>query len=265
MLGVSIAGLNAAVAVGDSGLIERTTNGGLTWKSQTRFPPLTKLASATSNTRVAFLSGVSFVNSDRGIAVGDGGVITRTLDAGQTWSDLSSGTSQRLNAITMLDAQNGVIVGDSAIILRTSDGGETWVRQNITVTSNLRSLSFLDATQGVVAGEGGTIMGSVQGGFPVFIEHHSGDPVPREFYLAQNFPNPFNPSTAISYRLSAVSRVSLEVFDVLGRRVGVLVDELQRPGHHQVMWNASGFPSGVYFYQIRVGANVQSRAMVLMK
>jgi photosystem II stability/assembly factor-like uncharacterized protein len=223
MLGVSIAGVNTAIAVGDSGLVERTTDGGRTWKFQTRFPPLTKSSSGTSNARVAFLSGVSFVNSDRGIAVGDGGVITRTLDAGQTWTDLPSGTIQRLNAIAMLDAQNGIIVGDSAIILRTSDGGDTWVRQNINVTSNLYSLAFLDATQGVVAGEGGTIMGSTQGGFPVFVENDIGDHVPSKFSLAQNYPNPFNPATAISYQLTAISQVSLKVFDVLGREVAILV------------------------------------------
>ena len=71
--------------------------------------------------------------------------------------------------------------------------------------------------------------------------------IPDEYFLSQNYPNPFNPTTAISFQLSAVSYVTLRVFDPLGREVGTLVDQVQPSGRSTVHWNASGIGSGVYF------------------
>ncbi len=91
------------------------------------------------------------------------------------------------------------------------------------------------------------------------------NPVPSEFALMQNYPNPFNPTTAISYQLSAVARVTLTVYDILGRQVATLVDERQVPGAHTVDFDGSRFASGVYFYRLVAGDNVVTRKMVLMK
>jgi len=89
--------------------------------------------------------------------------------------------------------------------------------------------------------------------------------LPKEFVLQQNYPNPFNPSTAISYQLSAISFVTLKVFDVLGREVATLVDGVRNAGIHTVQWNASYMPSGVYFYRIVAGNQIQSKTMQLVK
>ena len=64
---------------------------------------------------------------------------------------------------------------------------------------------------------------------------------PATYELFQNYPNPFNPTTVISYQLSAVSKVSLMVYDLLGREVVTLVDELQEPGYHQTTLDARSF------------------------
>jgi hypothetical protein len=171
----------------------------------------------------------------------------------------------RLNAIQMIDAQNGIIVGDGALILRTTDGGDTWMQQRINTSNNLYSLSFVDASRGVVVGEGGTIMGNVQGGLAVAVEDDHERNLPTEFSLAQNYPNPFNPATTIRYQLSLASFVSLRVFDVLGREVAGLVNQVQNAGYHQIMWNAFGLSSGVYICQMRVGTIVQTKTMMLVK
>ncbi|MBF8293662.1 MAG: hypothetical protein HW389_207 [Bacteroidetes bacterium] len=89
--------------------------------------------------------------------------------------------------------------------------------------------------------------------------------VPKEFALHQNYPNPFNPATAISYQLIATNHVSLDIFDVLGRKVAALVNEVQKPGVHTVRWEGSAFPSGVYFYSLKAGNVTLTKKMLLTK
>ena len=93
--------------------------------------------------------------------------------------------------------------------------------------------------------------------------------IPREFMLHQNFPNPFNPSTRISYSVSERGRVQLRVFDVLGRNVATLVDAMQSPGTYEAQWDlANGslpIASGVYFYRLEQGTRSRSQKMVLLK
>ncbi len=88
---------------------------------------------------------------------------------------------------------------------------------------------------------------------------------PKEFILNQNYPNPFNPNTAISYQLSAQSKVELKIFDVLGREVQTLVNEIQSAGNYKVNFDARDLPSGIYIYQIKAGNFVQSNKMILVK
>ena len=73
---------------------------------------------------------------------------------------------------------------------------------------------------------------------------------PDRFELFQNYPNPFNPSTAISYQLSADSKVSLRIYALLGREVATLVDQDKPAGFHQETWNAAPYSSGMYIYQL---------------
>jgi hypothetical protein len=88
---------------------------------------------------------------------------------------------------------------------------------------------------------------------------------PREFTLDQNFPNPFNPATAISYQLSAVSFVTLSVMDILGRQVGALVKGKQAPGRYTVKFDASALASGVYFARLQADEYSKTIKLVLMK
>jgi hypothetical protein len=89
--------------------------------------------------------------------------------------------------------------------------------------------------------------------------------IPRVFSLAQNYPNPFNPSTKISYTLKNNGKVSLVVFDLLGREVAVLANEIQTAGQHQVQFSASSLSSGVYFYKLQAGNEVITKKMMLLK
>jgi Secretion system C-terminal sorting domain len=88
--------------------------------------------------------------------------------------------------------------------------------------------------------------------------------IPKVLSLA-NYPNPFNPSTMISYQVPNSSHVNLRVFDVLGREVATLVNEVKSAGAYKAMFNASNFSSGVYFYQLNAGSFIQTKKMLLMK
>ena len=88
---------------------------------------------------------------------------------------------------------------------------------------------------------------------------------PNAFALAQNYPNPFNPVTIISFTLPEASDVRLEVFDVTGRQVAVLVDGHKASGHHQVTFNAGELSSGIYVYRLETPAGVMNRKMTFIK
>jgi len=83
--------------------------------------------------------------------------------------------------------------------------------------------------------------------------------------LYQNYPNPFNPSTAISYRISAVSNVKITVYNALGQNVRTLVDEKKIAGIHSVVFNADGLASGTYFYKLTAGNYVKINKMLLLR
>jgi len=89
--------------------------------------------------------------------------------------------------------------------------------------------------------------------------------IPLEYSLSQNYPNPFNPATVINYQLPNTSNVRLSIYDALGNEVGTLVNEMQNAGNYNIEWNASSFPSGVYFYRLSAGSFVSNKKMVLIK
>lgn len=94
---------------------------------------------------------------------------------------------------------------------------------------------------------------------------HSDEAVKPGYWIAQNFPNPFNPSTTIRYSLSASTMVSIKVFDVLGRQIALLVNAMQPAGEHEVSFEARQLPSGIYYYTISAAGKQVSKAMVLSK
>jgi hypothetical protein len=91
------------------------------------------------------------------------------------------------------------------------------------------------------------------------------DSHPDGFALEQNYPNPFNPSTNISFRISRAEFVTLNVFDILGRKVAMLVNKELQPGSYEATFDASRLSSGVYLYQLRAGAFIQTQKMILTK
>ncbi|MEO8665597.1 MAG: T9SS type A sorting domain-containing protein, partial [Ignavibacteria bacterium] len=91
----------------------------------------------------------------------------------------------------------------------------------------------------------------------------------NKFELSQNYPNPFNPSTTINYDLPFDSKVSIKLYDMSGKEVGSLLNEVKTAGYYSINYNASGLSSGVYLYKISAEATgnnfVSTKKMILVK
>ena len=98
---------------------------------------------------------------------------------------------------------------------------------------------------------------------PVFVEHLSSPP--KEYELAQNFPNPFNPATTIRFTIPEAGNVKLKVYNLLGQEVKTLVNEYREAGAYTINFDASNLNSGMYIYKIEAGSFTQTRKMTLIK
>lgn len=104
-------------------------------------------------------------------------------------------------------------------------------------------------------------------------ENKTGSKSPDNFFLSQNYPNPFNPSTKIRFSVadrlkqssSEIGHAILRIYDVLGREIGTLLNEPLKTGEYEIIFNASGLPSGVYFYNFKYGNFSQTRKMLLIR
>lgn len=126
-------------------------------------------------------------------------------------------------------------------------GYETESRQIVIGTSNLDTVNFYLDTLNVIG-----------------IVNISSN-VPDNFSLGQNYPNPFNPETKIKFSVKQSSFSELKIFDILGREVKTLVNENLKAGEYEVSFNASGLPSGIYFYRLNIADFTHTKKMVLIK
>jgi hypothetical protein len=270
------------VAVGDSGAVFITGNGGTTWQRKT---------SGTLNT----LNYVTFKRMPGpdtalvGFAVGFNGVVARSMNDGQTWTVLPSFTTASLYGVHFIDKKAGWVAGTGSAVYKTTDGGNNWVKQSLplsttlqainfsnerrgfavgwyggvyattnggdqwfkqVVTSNsLYGISFVDTVTGWIVGDGGTILKTTTGTVTSVAAQKNNSAVPSGFVLEQNYPNPFNPSTSIRFGVPEPSSVSIRVFDLLGRSVATLYEGHMDAGIQEVRWNAA-VSGGVYLYRM---------------
>jgi len=89
--------------------------------------------------------------------------------------------------------------------------------------------------------------------------------VPNNLILAQNYPNPFNAQTTIRYSLLKPSDVTIEIYDILGRKIEVVIESDKPAGEHQQIWNAENHTSGIYLYRVQAGEFSETKKMVLLK
>jgi hypothetical protein len=93
---------------------------------------------------------------------------------------------------------------------------------------------------------------------------NGGSPQPLEFSLDNPYPNPFNASATIGYKIPIKTHINIDIYNVLGQKTTTLLDGVQPPGHHTITWNAADTPSGIYFLQIQTGNYTHIKKVVLL-
>jgi ligand-binding sensor domain-containing protein len=148
-------------------------------------------------------------------------------------------------------------------VLRSVNGGQGWDPINFGLGNldlNVLSIYGRDLYAGALDGQLWRLrLPDTEAG------RRSQSEIPKHAVLDQNYPNPFNPTTVVSYQLSVASDVKLDVYDLLGRNVTTLVNEMKLPGRYSVRFDAKRLASGVYFYRLQAGGFVGIRQMVLLR
>lgn len=147
----------------------------------------------------------------------------------------------------------------------------TGIDPTITASTEVKLLVTINGTSGATSG---ITIGDASQSTPLlsYIEIPpiiTGVEEPRQvvasFALEQNYPNPFNPSTTIRFSLASAAFASLRVFNITGQEIATLLNKEMSPGIHEVTWNASALPSGVYIYRLEAGSLSETKRLVLLK
>lgn len=251
----------------DSGML-RTTDGGVHWTHMGRVDsPLTAISIAIDPADPdRMLSGWALSEGTPG-----GNGIFRSTDAGVQWIQSSEGLrpEAKVSSIVYDPTDTRVVYAADfgGGVYYSTDGGVAWKDLSTGLDHvSARVLALSDDGSVLYAGVFGD--GVYRLGTPPAVHVFEGKwskGLPHTFALQQNFPNPFNPHTTIRYAVPAMFEVELAVYDVLGRKLDVLVNERRAAGTHEVTFDASRFAGGVYFYRFAAGTFVQTRKMVCIK
>jgi photosystem II stability/assembly factor-like uncharacterized protein len=268
---VSFVGNNTGWASGGNyytsgtGQILKTTDGGENWSAQT-IPS------------VPWLADVYFINSETGWAVGLNGTIISTVNGGLPLPSAPVLVFPLNNAINVpvntTFRWNQVTNARHYTIQISTVPNFAVITDSVTVDTNLYNVPYgklLNAITYFWRVNGSNAIGTgawsavwTFSTLPTGLIQISTS-VPKEYKVFDAYPNPFNPSTKISFQLPVVSSSSLKIFDITGKEVATLLNEKLNAGTYTVDWNASEFPSGVYFYRLTAEGYGETKRMTLIK
>jgi len=253
--GIGFKDVNTFWVTDVNGTIAYTTDGGTTWSTGKK---------VIGNT----IFSVS-VFGDRMWMTGNGGTIIKGYSNPNVPVELASFAAAINGQNVVLNWKTATELNNKGFQIEKKLNGSNWtdltfVKGNGT-TSTENSYSYVDKNAG-----SGTISyrlkqidfdGSYEYSDEVLVEMLA----PTSFELSQNYPNPFNPATVISYRIPYTTMVELTIYNILGREVSTLVNEIQETGIYNVSFDASKLSSGVYFYELKAGNFNAKKKMVLIK
>jgi photosystem II stability/assembly factor-like uncharacterized protein len=253
LFGVKFKSLTTGWIVGDYGIIRRTNDGGTTWSPQ------------TSNTSATLFS-VDFLDYNIGFCAGSNGTILKTTNGGGTWIVLPTGTQRTLYVVGGATLASLWAVGDSGTVLHSTNGGTSWSSVFALTGFDLFGLKVVSDSVAWISGDNGTILSVGRDHITAIGERNEDEHfTPEGFHLHQNYPNPANPTATIRYSLEQSGHVRLEIFDLLGKQAGVLVDQDEAPGTYAVQMDGHSLASGVYFYRLTLNGRSAAKKCLIMK
>ena len=194
----------------------------------------------------------------------------RTTDGGNSWESSLLGILWYPREIGFRTISEGwAPLGPRGTFLFTADSGNSWSEIPTPDSCNITNISFPDSLHGFAVGRFGSIIKYVyqepNGIAPVVQRNNA-------YFLAQNFPNPFNPSTKIEYYIPESGMVRLKIYDLLGKEVATLVNGYKEAGSYTINFNTDDLPAGftklsngIYFYRLKAGDYTEVKKMVLLR
>ncbi|MBV6479902.1 MAG: Ycf48-like protein [Ignavibacteria bacterium] len=236
------------VGVGGLSYIYRTTNGGINWSSY-------------SIVQNGDLYRVSFINENTGFTASRRAAY-KTTNFGLSWDSVGNIPVQ-MGSVTSAEfsSENTGWAGTQYQIYKTTTGGRVWFLQILTgVVYNIYSVN--DSLVWT-CGNGGRIWHTTTGGIS-FVTNLSNN-VPENFELKQNYPNPFNSTTTINFHINKDDEYRLEIYNALGQLISKAFEQKFHKGIYQLIFDANGLGSGIYFYRLSSKKFSQTRKFLLIK
>lgn len=247
------------------GRVFRSTNNGASWAAAN---------TGLTSTNVVYAFAASGTNFFAGT---EGNGVFRSTNGGTNWTAVNSGLTT-MNIFAFAVSGPNLFAGIPGGVFLSTNNGANWTSVN-TTGFFATVLDLAISGEYILAGTFGGVWRRPLSQMVTSVEMLSPD-VPMHFNLDQNYPNPFNPVTNFKFSIVPPPRQTdgglagragnsqltiLKVYDLLGREVATLVNEVMSPGTYTVQWDAAGMASGVYFYRLTTADFVQTRKLVLLR
>ncbi len=232
----------------NSEFFETTGNGGANWA---------QVIEQTGGPRLNSAAPVKGLYSY--VLVGNNGRVRRTTDSGWHWTLPPANTIYNLYDVTFVDTNSGWLCGQYGLIENSTNGGVSWSIQETPGYSDLHGISFINNTTGWAAGSNGVVLRT---GIPVSVQQ-SNTEIPVQYKLYQNYPNPFNNVTIIDYDVQKLSKIKITVYNILGKKLLDLVNEVKEAGEYRFVYDCKGLSSGIYFYLLYADSKIYDKKKLI--
>jgi len=236
------------------GVVWRTANSGVTWSSQGISPEPFYGIHAYNNNHIIVVGG----DYEYGASMGT------TTNGGLNWSYLTFeefGIASGISFRTQSEGWIALNLGEK--FLFTINEGDLWRTWETPNNETINDVKFANKRNGIAVGLRGAILKYNMD--LVNISNPSSN-LPDKIQLKQNYPNPFNPETIISFSLEKTNYVSLKIYDMLGKEIKTLIDEVKKPGEYNIKFFGDNIPAGVYYYTLKSGNDFkETKKMILVK
>ena len=240
----------------------KSTDRGETWQALENLPPGQLAGQIACDP-----SDPDIVYADMGLRVG----LYKSTDGGESWFEINNNIPRDefflLSGIEInpMNTDNIYVNSFHNGVFVSHNGGDSWEAFNEGLRTGYGvgfiKIDPLDTTRLFMA----TNEYSVWSITNTLTRIDDNTPIPAQFVVLSNYPNPFNAATSISYFIQNSEHITLSIYNLLGQHVETIVDDKQQPGKHSITWDASDHPSGLYFARLKTAESEQNIKMVLLK